>query len=205
MLAIAIICGIVIAVVTGAPEWATSEVAAAWGQAILSVAAILASASLWRADRERERRERRQRQEIADFRVAVLHSPLFTASQSAIAGLFMQAGIGEAYPSTREGFDLHLSTDLLEPLANIVTELEGCSPPLEADALAAAAWARQYIHQAARRQGHRQDAIGSPIYTVTYENWAVLKPALEGAMHRVLLTLQRMQEILDSPPDLSDR
>jgi hypothetical protein len=204
-LSLASICGVVLAVVTGAPQWAGSEVAAAWTQAIFSVAAILASTRLWQADKERIARERRQQQQIADFRVAVMHLPLLVAAMDAIDQIYVR--VNRANDMARGGDWLEFAPNerALEPLANIVDELKGCSPPLEADALAAASWARQYIHQVQLRVGFTTHPSGQRLHGMKPVDWEACAGALFGAKYRAGITVGRLQVILESPPDLRDR
>ena len=70
MLGIAIISGIVLAVVTNAPKWATSEVAAAWVQAVGSIAAIVFSLGVARRQTKAQEilEQRRRENEVNDRR-----------------------------------------------------------------------------------------------------------------------------------------
>lgn len=202
-LCVAVVCGLILAVVTNAPSWATSEVAAAWAQAVFSVAAILASARLWQADRERGVRQRLDDQQISDFRTAVLHLPLMVGALNAIKRIYKSCDHADAVDPDGYWLSFNPAAEALEPVAGIVEELKGCSPPLEADALAAAAWARQYIHQVGMRLSYStDDEYGNRSPGITRESWAVCEPALAGARHRLTLTVARLQLILGSPPDL---
>ncbi len=202
-LCVAVVCGVVLAVITNAPSWATSEVAAAWAQAIFSVAAILASARLWQADRERVVLERLQDQQIADFRTAVLHLSLMVDALIAIKRIYALCDHADAIDPEGYWLSFNPAAQALEPVAGIVEELKGCSPLLAVDALAAAACARQYIHQVGMTLAYSiDDDYGSRSPGITREGWAVCEPALAGARHRLTLTVARLQLILGSPPDL---
>jgi len=121
----------------------------------------------------------------------------------AIKRIYARVDHADTMDSEGHWLSFNPAAEALEPVAGIVEELRGCSAPLEADALAAAAWARQYIHEVGMRMSYSiDDEYGSRSPGMTRDNWAVCEPALAGARQRLTLTTARLQLILGSPPDL---
>ncbi len=203
-IAIAAVFGVVLAAVVLRPFWLYTEVAAAWAQAVMSVAAISVSAGLWYSDRRRLAETARQRQAVTDFKVASSCLQPIAALAELARRLMVSAEVAKLNADANGTMTFDPRAHALSTAAQIQIHAEGCSPALEADLLAIASFARRYAVEVERRCGMRRDEAGQSIPWMTTRNWAEIEPLLISCQSRAHQVAERFRELLKTPPNFAN-
>lgn len=180
-----------------------SEILASWVQAVFSVVAIFAASALWHADRSKQERERSIQAFALDLQAAVSQLEGLTNAQKFFSSLRMAGKAAEQTmrPDGRASFHPHVVPGVIDFALHLPNLTARCSPGVQADALAFAAWVVRYTKCLA----DCVVSIHDPVYgDVRYEVNMGMWPLADECITHVLETSGRLSaklnRALSNPP-----
>jgi hypothetical protein len=180
----------------------TSEVSAAWAQAVFSVVAIVASTQIWRRDRRREEAVRDRASAVADFRASLFLGPLLLTVKDVIPKI-VHAGDAAA-GRTVSGADVpNLRLPIVDELRQAMASVPGCSPPFEAELINVVAWASRFEFHAKQAWKEGVNDHGRSEVSLDEPEWSSAKVCLNALLTAARTLFDHTQVLAASAPKLT--